>query len=100
MQADSLEGACALVSSSRARLGVRLSGLSVRRSHRAIRISGKVPELAQDGVNARIRVSVRSHGRWHLIASRRVHVRFDGSFRVKAPRRGGKLKVTAVARCG
>ena len=100
VQADSLEGACALVPNHRARLGVRLGGLSVRRSHRAFRISGKVPELAQDGVNARIRVSVRSHGRWHLLASRRVHVRFDGSFRVKAPRRGGKLKVTAVARCG
>jgi hypothetical protein len=100
VQADSLEGACALVSSSRARLGVRLGGLSVRRSHSRISIAGKVPELAQDGVNARIRVSVRSHGRWHLIASRRVHVRFDGSFRVKAPRRGGALKVTAVVRCG
>jgi len=100
VQADSLEGACALVSGSNARLGVRLGGLSVRRSRSSMRISGKVPELAQDGVNARVRVSVRSHGRWHLLVSRRVHVRFDGSFRVKAPRRGGKVKVTAVARCG
>ena len=88
-----------MVPSTRTRLGVRLTGLSVSRSHSTIRIAGKVPELAQDGVNARIRVSVRSHGHWHLIASRRVHVRFDGSFRVKAPRHGGKLKVTAVARC-
>jgi hypothetical protein len=29
-----------------------------------------------------------------------VHVRFDGSFSVRAPRRGGPLKVSAVARCG
>jgi hypothetical protein len=100
VRANSLEGACALVPSSHARLGVRLRGLSVRRGHRTMRISGKVPELAQDGVNARIRVSLRSHGHWRLLISRRVHVHFDGSFRVKAPRRSGKLKVTAVARCG
>ncbi len=99
VQADSLEGACALVPSSRDRLAVRLKGSSVSRGGKSLKIRGKVPELAVDGVNARVRVSIRSHGRWRLLVSRRVHVRFDGAFSVRAPKRSGQLKVTAVVRC-
>ncbi len=100
VQADTLEGACALMPSARGRLAVRLNGVSVRHRGRRISVRGTVPELAVDGKNARVRVSVRSRGRWKLLASRRVKVRLDGSFSMRAPARKGALKVTAIARCG
>jgi len=99
VQAADATNACASTTGSSASVAVEL-----HRVHRAsgtrgrVHLSGALPAFAARHDTARLRVSVRRHGAWHMIASRGVDVT-RGSFGLTL-RASGVLRVSALVRCG
>jgi hypothetical protein len=100
VSAESLEGVCAMMDKPNGKVAVRLHPTKIVRHRRSTTIRSRVPALAVDGSNARIRVSYKSSSGWRLLTSRRLRVRSGNRVVLRVPKRSGALRVTAVARCG
>ncbi|HEY5145043.1 MAG TPA: hypothetical protein VII98_16200, partial [Solirubrobacteraceae bacterium] len=100
VQAADATNACASTTGSGAIVALELHGVHrIRASRGRLRLSGALPTFAAQNGLARLRVSVKRHGDWQMIASRRVHLRRGSRFGLTL-RASGTLRVSALVRCG